>query len=112
MTPDHTQAKKGMAEMLVLSVLDGRPRHGYDITQIIGQRSGGVLEYHAASLYPVLYRLEARKWISAKWVEKAGERRRRFYSLTPQGRRMLADQRRSWAELAGAISKVTEFGNA
>lgn len=112
MNPDHLQAKKGLAEMLILSVLEGQDRHGYEITQLIGQRSGGVLDYHAASLYPILYRLEEKGLINGRWVEKAGERRRRFYRITASGKRELGEQRRSWRELASAISRVAEFGNA
>ena len=98
--------------MLILSVLDGRDRHGYEIARLIEQRSDGVLEYHTASLYPVLYRLEAKGWIRGTWVEKAGERRRRFYALTALGRQILAEQQQSWSELTRAISRVTRFRNA
>lgn len=112
MRPEYVQAKKGLAEMLILSVLDGRDRHGYEIARLIEQRSAGVLEYHTASLYPVLYRLEARGWIRGKWVEKPNERRRRFYALTALGRQILKEQRASWSELATAITRVTRFRNA
>src|SRR6478672_4427033 len=88
--------KKGSAEMLVLSLLSQRPRHGYEIAKLIEQRSGGVLTFHAASLYPLLYRMEARRLIHGRWVEKAGERRKRHYSITPAGRRVLAERRSGW----------------
>lgn len=107
MSHDATQqAKKGLADMLVLSVLQARPRHGYDIGQRIAELSGGLVDYHAASLYPVLYRLEARDWIKGRWVEKEGERRRRFYELTAKGRRELAAQTRTWDAFSAAIGKV------
>lgn len=100
------EVRKGSAELLVLAQLEGRARHGYEIGKRIESESDGVIRFHMASLYPLLYRLEERGWIRGRWVEKAGERRRRFYGLTPAGRRELAAQRRSWSELARAITLV------
>ncbi len=74
--------KKGSAEMVVLAMLEDRQRHGYEIAKVIETRSGGAITFQAASLYPILYRLETRGLIEGRWVEKAGERRRRFYRLT------------------------------
>src|ERR1700730_5401569 len=88
--------KQGSAELLLLSLLTGPPRHGYEIGKLIEQRSQGALRFHAASLYPLLYRLEKRGWVQGKWVEKAGQRRRRYYNLTAQGRKVLAAQRKGW----------------
>src|ERR1035441_1198385 len=68
--------KKGSAELLILSLLEAMPRHGYEIGKLIEQRSEGALRFHAASLYPLLYRLEKRGWIQGGWVEKSGQRRR------------------------------------
>src|SRR5580693_4684110 len=90
------QLKKGSAELLILSLIEHRPRHGYEISKLIEQRSDGVLKFNVASFYPLLYRLENRGFISGRWVEKAGERRRRFYRLTAQGRDMLKAQRSTW----------------
>src|SRR5690242_9637382 len=90
------ELKKGSAELLILALVDARARHGYEISKLIEQRSGGRLKFKVASLYPLLYRLEERGWIAGKWVEKAGERRRRFYRLTPEGKRVLAAQRDHW----------------
>src|SRR5882672_8195403 len=87
------ELKKGSAELLILSLLEARARHGYEIRKLIETRSDGVLKFNAASLYPLLYRLEKRGWIEGKWVEKAGERRRRFYKLTKDGKKALAAQR-------------------
>jgi len=98
--------KKGTAEVLILSLLEARARHGYEIAKLIEQRSGGALEFHVASLYPMLYRLERRGWIEGRWVEKAGERRRRFYKLTAVGHKMLAVQRRSWREFIAAVEAI------
>src|SRR5208282_6759290 len=90
------ELKKGSAELLILSLVEGRARHGYEISKLIEARSEGTLSFRVASLYPLLYRLEARGWIQGRWVEKAGQRRRRYYRLTRQGQKVLASQRRGW----------------
>ena len=100
--------KKGSAELLILSLVEARPRHGYEISKLIEQGSGGPVRFHAASLYPLLYRLEKRCWIQGRWVEKAGQRRRRYYRLTPYGRRALASQRRGWQAFVAAINRIVE----
>ena len=104
------ELKKGSTELLVLSLVEERARHGYEIGRLIEQRSDGVVQLHVASLYPLLYRLERRGWITGRWVEKAGERRRRFYRLTPEGRKVLGDQREAWREFVGAVKRITRFG--
>jgi transcriptional regulator len=104
--------KKGSAELLILSLVEARPRHGYDISKLIEQRSRGALRYHAASLYPLLYRLEKRGWVQGRWVEKSGQRRRRYYRLTPQGRKVLASQRHGWQVFVEAIKRITEVEHA
>ena len=101
------ELKKGSAELLILSLVEDRPRHGYDIGQLIELRSGGVLRFNVASLYPLLYRLEGRGWIRGRWVEKAGQRRRRYYRITTTGRKVLAAQRDGWQEFVGAINRIT-----
>ena len=101
------ELKRGSAELLILSLLDARPRHGYDLGKLIHARSGGALTFHIDSLYPLLYRLEERGWIRGAWVEKAGERRRRFYRVTAEGRRVLAQQRKAWAAFVEAVRRVT-----
>ncbi|HTI38572.1 MAG TPA: PadR family transcriptional regulator [Vicinamibacterales bacterium] len=101
------ELKRGSAELLILSLLDARPRHGYDLCKLIETRSGGQLKFHIDSLYPLLYRLEERGWIKGAWVEKPDERRRRVYRLTPEGRRVLADQRRTWEAFVEAVRRVT-----
>jgi len=97
------QAKKGTAELVVLAFLDDAPRHGYELAQLIGERSGGVLTFNFASLYATLYKLEERKWIQGRWVEKAGQRRRRYYRITPAGREVLATQRSEWGQFLELI---------
>ena len=104
--------KRGSAELLILSLLEARPRHGYEISKLIEHRSGGTVHFHAASLYPLLYRFERQGWIKGRWVEKSGQRRRRYYRLTPQGRRILAAQLRSWREFVTGINRITEAENA
>ena len=104
--------QKGSAEFLVLSILDGPDRHGYELAQIIEARSGGKLSFKAATLYPLLYKLEKQGWVSGRWVEKAGERRRRFYSLTAEGRRILARQRKTWKAFVHAMGLVTGVDHA
>jgi len=99
--------KTGSAEMLILSLIESRARHGYEIAKLIETRSGGALCYHVASLYPLLYRLEDRGWIEGKWVEKAGQRRRRFYRITAAGRKVLAAQREDWRRFVEAIRLIT-----
>jgi transcriptional regulator len=101
------ELKRGSAELLILSLLDARPRHGYDLAKLITVRSGGQLTFHIDSLYPLLYRLEERGWIKGVWVEKPDERRRRFYSVTAQGRRALAAQRKTWEAFVEAVRRVT-----
>src|SRR5690242_10794296 len=100
--------KKGSAELLILSLLEARPRHGYEISKLIEQRSGGAVRFHVASLYPLLYRLEKRDWLQGRWVEKSGQRRRRYYRLTPQGRKVLASQRRGWDAFVEAINRIVQ----
>lgn len=101
------ELKKGSAELLILSLVEDRPRHGYDIGRLIELRSRGALRFNVASLYPLLYRLEKRGWIRGRWIEKAGQRRRRFYRLTPAGKKVLAAQREGWRDFVEAIARIT-----
>jgi len=100
------ELKKGSAELLILSLVEAQPRHGYELSKLIETRSDGLLSFRVASLYPLLYRMEDRGWIVGRWVEKAGERRRRFYRLTAAGRAALEAQRTSWREFVAAINHV------
>lgn len=108
--PDR-EWKKGSAELLILSLLETEARHGYEIGKLIEQRSQGALRFHVTTLYPLLYRLEDRGLVQGKWVEKASQRRRRYYSLTAQGRSVLAAQRKSWQKFVAAMGRVvgTEY---
>ena len=106
------ELKKGSMEMLVLSTLDGTARHGYEIGKLIELRSGGRLEFKVSTLYPVLYRMEHRGWITSTWVEKPGERRRCFYRLTDTGATVLAEQLGRWQEFVHAVAMVTGGSHA
>jgi transcriptional regulator len=106
------ELKRGSTEMLILALVEDRPRHGYEIAKLIEQRSEGVLQFHAASLYPLLYRMEKRGLISGRWVEKAGQRRRRFYKLTVSGQKILAEQRRTWKDFFAALDRVAGINPA
>ena len=106
------ELKKGSIEMLVLSLIETRPRHGYEIGKLIEARSGGRLTFALPTLYPTLLRLENRGWIKGRWVEKSGERERCFYRLTPEGRRILAAQRTTWADYVAAVNDVLGTGDA
>jgi len=104
--------RKGSAEVLILSLLEEEDRHGYEIAKLIAERSGGELTFHVASLYPTLYRLERRGLIVGRWVERAGARRRRFYRLTTEGRRVLDAERRSWRAFFAALNRVARIRHA
>src|SRR5579884_1891418 len=110
-SPDQ-EWKKGSAELLILSLLEDQPRHGYDISKLIQIRSGGALRFHVTSLYPLLHRMEKEGWIEGRWVEKAEQRRRRYYKLTAQGRKTLRAQQKSWKDFIAAISRVTGIEHA
>jgi PadR family transcriptional regulator PadR len=101
-----TAQKKGAAELLILAQLEAEPSHGYEICQRIAHSSSGVVTFNVASLYPILYEMERRKLIAGRWVEKAGQRRRRYYRITPGGREILAEQRRSWSQFLAAMQQA------
>jgi PadR family transcriptional regulator, regulatory protein PadR len=100
------ELKKGTTPLLILALLEHEARHGYELSKLIEQRSRGVVSVHVSSLYPLLYRLEKKRWIRGRWVEKAGQRRRRYYEITDEGRRVLAAQRRTWEEFVEAIGRI------
>jgi transcriptional regulator len=102
-TADDATLKKGTAELLILAQLEAGTSHGYDIARRIEARSNGTVSFHVASLYPVLYRLERRGLIAGRWVEKAGQRRRRYYTLTASGRKILTEQRKTWSTFMAAV---------
>ena len=105
-------ARKGSAEILILASLEDGQLHGYDIAREIARKSGGLLTFHVASLYPLLYKIEDRGWIQGRWVEKAGQRRRRYYRLTAEGRRTLTAQRGRWSAFVQALTKAAGLRHA
>lgn len=106
------ELKKGSAELMILALVETRARHGYEISKLIEQRSEGAVRFNVASLYPLLYRLEKRGWILGRWVEKAGQRRRRYYRITEEGKHILKAQRNTWLEFVAAINRITGLENA
>ena len=106
------EVKKGSAELMILALLEGRSRHGYELGKQIETRSQGAISFPIASLYPMLYRLEKRGWVEGRWVEKAGQRRRRYYKLTREGRRVLSRQRSLWQQFLGALDRVARLSEA
>jgi PadR family transcriptional regulator PadR len=104
--------KKGSAELLVLSLLEDQPRHGYDISKLIRMRSGGELQFHVTSLYPLLHRLEEQGWVEGVWVEKPEQRRRRYYRLTREGRKALRAKQKSWKDFVAVVSRVIGMEHA
>jgi transcriptional regulator len=102
----NSDLKRGSMELLILSTLERRALHGYDIGKMLDERSGGQMQLPVSTLYSTLYRMEDRGWIKGRWVEKAGERRRCFYTLTADGRQALAAQRREWEAFAAVVDRV------
>ena len=106
------ELKRGSAELLILSLVEARPRHGYEMSKLIESRSDGAVRFNVASLYPLLYRLEKRGWIEGRWVDKAEQRRRRYYRLTAKGKKVLRTQRSTWQTFVAAINRITETESA
>ena len=106
------ELKRGSTELLILALLDERSRHGYEIARLIDERSRGLISFHVASLYPTLYRLEGRGLIEGRWVEKAGQRRRRYYRVTAAGKKALASQRSLWEGFFEALNRVARLNHA
>ena len=111
-SPLERELKRGSTEVLILALLDERQRHGYEISQLIETRSNGAITFHTASLYPTLYRLEEKGLIEGRWVERAGQRRRRYYRLTQAGRRALAKQRSTWDTFFVALDRIAGIRHA
>ena len=106
------ELKRGSAELLILALLEERPRHGYEIGRLIDSRSDGAITFHVTSLYPTLYRLEDRALIEGRWVERAGQRRRRYYRLTRAGRQTLESHRTVWDNFFSALNRVARIKGA
>jgi PadR family transcriptional regulator len=97
---------KGTLEMIVLEVLQREPMHGWGITELIERRSDGLLSVNQGSLYPALYRLVARGWISSEWRTTDNNRNARYYALTRSGRKQLASERAQWEKLSRGVNLI------
>jgi PadR family transcriptional regulator PadR len=106
------ELKRGSAELLIMALLEERERHGYDLARLIGERSKGTINFHVTSLYPTLYRLEEKGLLEGRWVEKAGQRRRRYYRLTAEGRKVLSSQRSTWQNFFLGLDRVARIRHA
>ena len=108
----NPELKRGSLELLILSVLDGTARHGYEIGKLIERRSGGDLKVAVSTLYSILYRMEEKRWIKGRWVEAAGKRRRCYYELTGGGRKALKRQLREWSAFTATVNQVIGVSHA
>ena len=106
------ELNRGSTDLLILALLEERDRHGYELARLIDERSRGAISFHAASLYPTLHRMEARGLIGGRWVEKAGQRRRRYYKVTRAGRKTLASQRTVWGSFFDALNRLARIREA
>ncbi len=106
------ELKRGTAELMILALLEERERHGYELAQLIEQRSEGAISFHVASLYPTLYRLEDKQLLEGRWVEKAGQRRRRYYRITAAGRKALKAHRTLWDTFFQGLHRVARIKHA
>ena len=108
----RTELKRGTAELVILSVLECGPLHGYEIGRRIEEQSDGALHFTLAALYPLLYRMEHRGWLKAEWETGTNGKRRRCYQLTAKGKKGLAPLRAEWADLFRALRRVAKVSHA
>jgi PadR family transcriptional regulator, regulatory protein PadR len=101
--------QKTGSEMILLALLEAQSRHGNELAKLIEARSEGKLEFHVASLYPMLYRLESKGWVEGRWVERPNERRKRYYRLTARGKKILALQRKNWLDFFEVLDRVAQI---
>jgi PadR family transcriptional regulator PadR len=98
---------KGHLDLLLLAAVEHRPAHGYAIVETLRERSGGAFDLPEGTLYPALHRLEHGGWVTSRWSEENG-RRRRIYELTDRGRERLAEKQKEWLAFAQAVNHVVE----
>ncbi len=103
---ERLELLQGTLDLLILRTLIFGSQHGQGIARAIQQTSGDELLVEHGALYPALQRLEERGWISAKWGTSSNNRKARFYSLTPAGRKQLAKETTKWKRLATAITRI------
>ncbi len=104
--PSRADLLQGTLDLLILKALVLGPLHGWGISKRLRQISGNVLEVGQGSLYPALYRLEDRGWVTAEWGTSDEGRRAKVYTLTPNGRRQLAVERSYWRRFSAAVDEV------
>ncbi len=97
---------KGTLEMIVLELLQHEPMHGWGITELIERRSNGLLSINQGSLYPALYRLVARGWLTSEWHTTENNRKARYYAITRLGRKQLAAERAQWQKLSRGVDLI------
>lgn len=97
---------QGTLDMLILQILERGPQHGYGIAQTLRARSDEILQVETGSLYPALHRLERRGWLASDWGQTDQKQRAKFYRMTAGGRRQLAEDRRKWETMVGAIAGI------
>jgi len=102
----NSDLKRGSLELLILSSLKNGRQHGYQIGKDLERKSDGRIEFKASTLYSILYRMEDRGWIKGRWVEREGERRRCYYTLTEDGARELAAQKKEWKAFSAMVNQV------
>jgi transcriptional regulator len=107
-TQQKADLLQGTLDMLILKALSLGPLHGYGIIHRIRQRSEEMLTIEQGALYPALYRIELKGWVSSKWGVNETGRKAKFYKLTAAGRRQLALEEQSWDTLALAIAKMRQ----
>lgn len=108
----RSKIARGSAELAILSLLARQPLYGFEISKRIEEESGGALRFNLASLYPMLYELENRGWIKGQWQQNRAGRDRRYYTLTPAGRKQLAPLRREWHSFFQALDRLAGVSNA
>jgi PadR family transcriptional regulator, regulatory protein PadR len=106
MGKDKSDLLQGTLDMLILKALQLGAMHGYGISVLIRQMSKEVLQVEQGSLYPALYRLEEQGWIASEWGTSENNRKAKYYSLTPAGRKQLAAERANWSRLSDAINLI------
>jgi PadR family transcriptional regulator, regulatory protein PadR len=108
MTP-RDQMRKGSTEFLILSLLAEGSMYGYEISQKLEQRSGGYFEMKEGLLYPALHRMQQNGWLTSEWQEIEG-RSRKYYALTPQGKKVLGEQTSEWKTFIERLGAVLDSG--
>jgi transcriptional regulator len=104
--PAELDLIRGTLDLLILKTLSWGPRHGYNVARWIQETSGDQLRVEEGALYTALHRLESREWVAGEWGTSENNRRARFYSLTPAGRKQLAQQSATWNRYAAAVATI------